>query len=197
MKFSTIAPLAIILFASTPSSASPTTTIGRATSPIDERASITLNHNHAYHARRSHPDLEIRQAWLKNEARNLRRKYSGLLDERGGELLSRDDAHLEIIKRELRSRQSSTREGSQDGEEYLIDVGFDASYTGTLSMGTPAQEFEVILDTGSSDLWLADSECASQTCQGISSFNEGASSTLNMWVLGDRPELSKAVDPRC
>jgi hypothetical protein len=113
----------------------------------------------------------------------LRRKYANLLDERGQGLMRRDDAHLEIIKRDLQARQStstSSQEGSQKGEEYLIDVGLDASYTGTLYMGTPAQEFEVIMDTGSSDLWLADSECTSQTCQGVSSFNEGASSTLNM-----------------
>jgi hypothetical protein len=182
MMFTTIAPLAAILLASTPSAASPT--LGRATPSIPEsRATIPLNHNHAYHARRSNPDLEVRQAWLKNEARNLRRKYANLLDERGQGLMRRDDAHLEIIKRDLQARQStstSSQEGSQKGEEYLIDVGLDASYTGTLYMGTPAQEFEVIMDTGSSDLWLADSECTSQTCQGVSSFNEGASSTLNM-----------------
>jgi len=174
---STIAPLAALLLASTPSTASPA--LGRASaSVVEDRASIPLNHNHAYHARQHHPDLEIRQAWLKNEARNLRRKYSSLLDERGQDLLKRDDVHLDVIKRDLQSRQS--QEGSQVGEEYLIDVGYDASYTGTLYMGTPAQEFEVIMDTGSSDLWLTDSQCTSQTCQGISSFDEGASSSLNM-----------------
>lgn len=178
MMLTAIAPLAAILLASTPSSASPA--LGRAAPPIEDRAAIPLNHNHAFYARQNNPDLEIRQAWLKNEARNLRRKYSNLLDERGEELLQRDEVHLASIKRDLQSRQSSTQEGSQKGEEYLIDVGLDASYTGTLYMGTPPQEFEVIMDTGSSDLWLTDSQCTSQTCQGISTFNEGASSTLNM-----------------
>ncbi|KAF9258848.1 acid protease [Marasmius fiardii PR-910] len=38
----------------------------------------------------------------------------------------------------------------------------DASYFGTVNVGTPPQPFGVILDTGSSDLWLASTTCA--TC---------------------------------
>ncbi|CAK9780955.1 acid protease [Cutaneotrichosporon oleaginosum] len=46
----------------------------------------------------------------------------------------------------------------------LQNNGIDASYSGQVSIGTPAQPFNIILDTGSSDLWVEDNECAA--CQG-------------------------------
>ncbi|KAF9077958.1 aspartic peptidase domain-containing protein [Rhodocollybia butyracea] len=42
----------------------------------------------------------------------------------------------------------------------------------------PPVAYEVILDTGSSDLWLAASTCKSKACSGIASFNPSSSSTF-------------------
>jgi hypothetical protein len=43
------------------------------------------------------------------------------------------------------------------GKVELTNVYADATYVGKIQVGTPAQEVTVILDTGSSDLWIADS----------------------------------------
>lgn len=39
-------------------------------------------------------------------------------------------------------------------------------------------QFDLILDTGSSDLWVAGTECTIDACQGITKYNPSASSTF-------------------
>jgi hypothetical protein len=50
----------------------------------------------------------------------------------------------------------------QTGAVAMQDNNIDASYSGQVSIGTPPQSFQVILDTGSSDLWV-EGACASCT----------------------------------
>lgn len=52
-------------------------------------------------------------------------------------------------------------------------------YFAQVSVGTPAQNFNVVLDTGSADFWLVDTDCGvSQNCASdLDKYNPGASST--------------------
>jgi hypothetical protein len=51
------------------------------------------------------------------------------------------------------------------GSQPFIDY-YDDFYLGIISLGTPQQNFTIVLDTGSSNLWVIDVKCKTQACKG-------------------------------
>jgi len=64
---------------------------------------------------------------------------------------------------------------SKTGSVVINDYA-NSQYYGEISLGTPPQKFEVIFDTGSSDLWVAGSTCDS-SCGRHAKYNSAKSST--------------------
>ncbi|KAG6329157.1 hypothetical protein ID866_9933 [Astraeus odoratus] len=64
-----------------------------------------------------------------------------------------------------------------EGMNLLTNQNGDSSYYGSLAIGTPAVSFDVILDTGSADLWLADQSCKTG-CSGVALYDPSSSSTF-------------------
>ncbi|TFK25570.1 aspartic peptidase A1 [Coprinopsis marcescibilis] len=87
--------------------------------------------------------------WAQNERKTLEMKYGG--------------GHH-------RKRSSGTNA--------IVNQNGDSSYYGSLAIGTPPVSYNVILDTGSADLWVAGQGC-SAGCEGISSFNPSDSSSFH------------------
>lgn len=62
----------------------------------------------------------------------------------------------------------------------LDEDGKDVSYFSTVTVGSNAKSFRVVMDSGSSDLWVPASDCTAAACQTHSSLGASDSTTLKI-----------------
>lgn len=85
-------------------------------------------------------------------------------------------ASLEDSQRQTVKGISRDTTTSGSGKEILVNY-MDAQYFGEITLGKPAQKFNVIFDTGSSNLWIPSNRCKSVACYVHKRFNAKKSST--------------------
>ncbi|KIM34242.1 hypothetical protein M408DRAFT_19180 [Serendipita vermifera MAFF 305830] len=96
--------------------------------------------------------------WARLQGQSLNAKYGGA----GGSM----------------AKNNSALHPRTNGTAYLLNQNTDSAFYAPIGVGTPAVVMNVIIDTGSSDLWIAGSHCETGCESGLPRFDSNSSLTF-------------------
>eukprot|EP00468_Gymnochlora_sp_CCMP2014_P006356 CAMPEP_0167749610 /NCGR_PEP_ID=MMETSP0110_2-20121227/5509_1 /TAXON_ID=629695 /ORGANISM="Gymnochlora sp., Strain CCMP2014" /LENGTH=1527 /DNA_ID=CAMNT_0007634795 /DNA_START=1067 /DNA_END=5650 /DNA_ORIENTATION=- len=97
-------------------------------------------------------------------------------------------SRVQMSQLHLSNTSYSSYDALPDVQEHLKDFR-DAQYFGAVHVGTPPQQFRMVFDTGSANIWVPSIDCVSLACAFHNVFDPKKSSTYNKKVPGFPREL--------
>ena len=96
------------------------------------------------------------------------------------------NSHNLYKKYNLRNNLNKIEKETENNHILALKNFANSQYYGIIKVGEPAQEFKVIFDTGSSNLWVQSNICRSQSCLQHAGYDHNSSKTFSKHYLNGK-----------